>query len=360
MPYLKYMCGVTATNLKGADTMNCEKPNLMIRSKTLRDCKWRFAGAYTGVFHDKCVPYNGKLVQLGDGGEIYDDPYYDYRLVPCGKCPQCLASRSRVWTERCIAESLSYDPDTLWFLTLTYDDDHIPLTLSPDKRAVQTLRSRDFTNFMKRLRERVEPERIRFFGCGEYGSQTFRPHYHVIIFGLPRDTVQPQFLRKNGDYWYYTSPLIEAVWKDGYHIIAPASTGSMAYVARYTTKKIGKGSADYVSLGIEREFVRMSRRPAIGSNFYRDVADKAFQNVSIAIPDISCDTGRRSITFPRSMKEKFWTEEQRKSFSKRLLTNVNMDDILEAERSDADFLDRLKAKSDSLSSMKYTSERDMI
>jgi hypothetical protein len=40
-----------------------------------------------------------------------------------------------------------------------------------------------FQKFMKRLRDRIKPLKIRFFHCGEYGDKTRRPHYHALIFG---------------------------------------------------------------------------------------------------------------------------------------------------------------------------------
>jgi hypothetical protein len=40
-----------------------------------------------------------------------------------------------------------------------------------------------FQKFMKRLRDRIKPLKIRFFHCGEYGDLTRRPHYHALIFG---------------------------------------------------------------------------------------------------------------------------------------------------------------------------------
>ncbi|WNK14050.1 MAG: replication initiator protein [Microvirus sp.] len=62
------------------------------------------------------------------------------------------------------------------FTTLTYRDADLPVDGGLDKEEVQ--------RFWKRLRKQVEPQKIRYYACGEYGESTFRPHYHVIIFGL--------------------------------------------------------------------------------------------------------------------------------------------------------------------------------
>ena len=64
------------------------------------------------------------------------------------------------------------------FVTLTYADDQLPdgNSLCPE----------DVTKFLKRLRKRIDPVKIRYFLCGEYGEgSTSRPHYHLILFGLP-------------------------------------------------------------------------------------------------------------------------------------------------------------------------------
>lgn len=62
------------------------------------------------------------------------------------------------------------------FVTLTLDDDHLPLDRSVCKDTLQ--------RFFKRLRKDIEPRKIKYFACGEYGEQFGRPHYHAVIFGL--------------------------------------------------------------------------------------------------------------------------------------------------------------------------------
>ncbi|MDX8558692.1 hypothetical protein OZ663_18615, partial [Elizabethkingia sp. HX CGY] len=42
---------------------------------------------------------------------------------------------------------------------------------------------RDFQLFMKRARK-LQEKKISYFLVGEYGSQTFRPHYHAIVFDV--------------------------------------------------------------------------------------------------------------------------------------------------------------------------------
>ena len=110
--------------------------------------------------------------------------------IPCGRCVGCRLERSRQWANRCMLE-LQYH-ESSYFVTLTYDDEHVPVTyysenVDGEARSGLTLRARDLQLFMKRLRKEHSYERLRFFACGEYGSNSYRPHYHAIIFGLTLD-----------------------------------------------------------------------------------------------------------------------------------------------------------------------------
>ena len=93
--------------------------------------------------------------------------------VPCGQCIGCRLERSRQWAVRCIHEAQLHKDNC--FITLTYNDEHLP---SPPSLSV-----RDFQLFMKRLRKRFG-KGIRFFHCGEYGEKYGRPHYHACLFGF--------------------------------------------------------------------------------------------------------------------------------------------------------------------------------
>ena len=93
--------------------------------------------------------------------------------IPCGQCVGCRLEYSRQWAVRCCHESSLHIYNC--FITLTYDPEHLPDDGSLDIK--------HFQKFMKRLRDKLHPLRIRFFHCGEYGDKTRRPHYHALIFG---------------------------------------------------------------------------------------------------------------------------------------------------------------------------------
>ena len=93
--------------------------------------------------------------------------------VPCGKCYLCHQKKRSEWALRMLHELEEHKYAT--FLTLTYDDDHLPANASLSKY--------DLQNFFKRLRFNSK-KNLRYFAAGEYGDNTYRPHYHAIVFGL--------------------------------------------------------------------------------------------------------------------------------------------------------------------------------
>lgn len=204
------------------------------------------------------------------------DYVVDFTELPCGRCIDCRLEYSRQWANRMMLELQQYDENTCWFLTLTYDDEHLPIVGFPDPDVVQgTLVPDDMTLFLKRLRdsERYHKDnKFRYFYCGEYGSNgTRRPHYHAIMFNLPLDDLVLFGFSKTG-YPLYNSDYITKKWGNGFVTVSPVSWDTCAYTARYVLKKQAKTAEDKDLLefyGVAPEFVRMSRKPGIGAAAYR-------------------------------------------------------------------------------------------
>lgn len=169
------------------------------------------------------------------------------------------------------------------FITLTYNDQSVPVSNSVSKSAWQ--------DFMKRLRARISPTEIKFFACGEYGDKNGRPHYHALIFGydFPDKTLWT-IRRKNP---VYRSALLESLWSFGNSEIGRISYQSAAYVARYCMKKVvGDKSDDYYTrvspidgniYTVEPEFALMSRRPGLGTLWFNEFASDAFPSDFIIV-----------------------------------------------------------------------------
>ena len=171
--------------------------------------------------------------------------------VPCGKCIGCSLDRAKEWSVRCVLEASEHEANS--FITLTYDEQHCPSHLIKSH----------LSNFMKRLRASHPDVEIRFFGCGEHGSQNGRPHYHAIIFGY--DFPDKVYLAHDGVSHIFRSDELEKLWKFGMSSIGEVSMESCAYVARYSTKKASNSFGD--------EFLLMSRRPGIAANWFKTHKD---------------------------------------------------------------------------------------
>lgn len=91
----------------------------------------------------------------------------------CGRCPACRINRTRDWTTRLILE-LERPGSRAFFLTLTYDDDHLPPGCNLSKIHVQ--------HWIRYIRRKIPLKSLRYFVCGEYGEKRGRPHYHALLF----------------------------------------------------------------------------------------------------------------------------------------------------------------------------------
>lgn len=136
------------------------------------------------------------------------------------------------------------------FITLTYDDEHLP--------ADRSLSPRDFRLWMYSFRKACRPARIRFYGVGEYGEQSGRPHYHVAVFGGP-----PAFSRELED-------ICRRTWKKGFVQVGDLTKDSAQYICGYVTKGLTK-KTDPRLAGRYPEFARMSNRPGIGATAVEDI-----------------------------------------------------------------------------------------
>lgn len=222
-----------------------------------------------------------------DGRKIFK-----YTEIPCGKCIGCRLAYSREWATRCSLEAQEHQDN--YFLTLTYNNDHLPTRIGADAETgeikfVGTLVPKHLQDFLKRLRiyykRHFSIDKIRFFACGEYGDLKQRPHYHLIVYGLPIPDLEYFCTNKKSHEICYRSPLLEKLWSFGIVGVGHVSWEACAYVARYVVKKRkGPGSAEYYkALNIEPEFVRMSRRPGIALDYYEKNKYKIYETDEIIV-----------------------------------------------------------------------------
>ncbi len=205
------------------------------------------------------------------GGKVSFSPKEGYTDLPsvtvkCGQCLGCRLERKRAWAIRAVHEAQMHEDNS--FLTLTYDDEHLPKDGSINVRHWQL--------FAKRLRKQKGP--FRFLHCGEYGEANKRPHYHACIFGHDFSGDRTMHTQKGGHPLWISGELSE-LWSNGFCTIGSLSFDSAAYVAGYCVKK-ATGNAAKESLErvngetgevkmVKAEYATMSRRPGLGYTWFQ-------------------------------------------------------------------------------------------
>lgn len=228
---------------------------------------------------------------------------------PCGQCTNCKINRRRSWVLRNYLE-LADHPQGSSFLTLTYDDEHLP-----ENKLLQKDR-RDFKLFMKRLRK-WSPYKLRYFGCGEYGSTTQRPHYHLICYGLP------EMLRDSPEH----KKLVQ-LWGNGHVDCGSVTLHSIQYVAGYTLKAGQPSNWCFVV----PPHNLCSRRPGIGHRRIQQLADQIFEKEYDGKSDLySLRVGGKLLPCDRYMRSVFdenrATEKEKEKWYPSLLQQAELESV---------------------------------
>lgn len=221
--------------------------------------------------------------------------------VPCGKCEGCRIDKANDWATRAYLESQNHTYNA--FLTLTYDNAHLP-----HKR---TLQKTDLQKFWKKLRKHLKNQKISYLACGEYGPTTLRPHYHAAVFGYWPEDCKEYKKNEVGDM-LYTSETVNKIWGNGYVIIGNLTYESAAYIARYVYKKAYGGEQIPLKKGKTPEFTTSSKRPAIAKNFYFEPYKwlKIIRNNGVLVPS---KTGLKIKPIPQYLRKK-WKENAREDY----------------------------------------------
>lgn len=210
-------------------------------------------------------------------------------LVGCGQCIPCRVNRRRTWTVRQVLESWCHDENA--FVTLTYAESELP-----EDRSV---RPRELRLFLGRFRERMRERDvtgIRFFGVGEYGDETGRPHYHLSLFG-----VGP-----------WCSSIVSDAWKKGFVYVGDFTRETAQYVAKYAVKRMTvRGDARLE--GRAPEFMRCSRRPGIGAPAMAIIAEQLHTDFGLDVlarGDVPMEVraGKRRLPLGRFLRSKLREE----------------------------------------------------
>ena len=223
-------------------------------------------------------------------------PYlYDNLVVPCGKCFKCLSARQDNFACRIRAEAEKRG--TLSMLTLTYNDDNLPLVstlwqvdkfsgectrltdpdfvcysrkddfywyredfkhIKPSRfpryidvpygvedsqysyfmRLTPSCCRKDIQLWLKTCRNKYKDLDFSYAICSEYGPRTCRPHYHCLFFGLSPDLVE-----RFAKLWVYGFVDIRHVNR-----VNPDGSDGFSRVSDYVGKYVSKGSFECESV----------------------------------------------------------------------------------------------------------------
>lgn len=151
--------------------------------------------------------------------------YLSFKL-PCGTCILCRSEQARQWAVRIHHEAQLTDKNS--FLTLTYDDEHLPEHNSLDYRHLVT--------FWKRLRKAYQGKKLRYYAVGEYGDESLRPHYHACLFG--EDFKDNRIPVRAGKKPLWTTKELTKLWGLGHVSVGALNFATARYTASYITKKL--------------------------------------------------------------------------------------------------------------------------
>lgn len=250
--------------------------------------------------------------------------------VSCGKCIGCLKTKRLNWAIRCMNEASSHTRNCV--LNLTFNDKNLP-----ENRSL----SQDFiVKFIKKLRDNLYPNKIRYFVAGEYGKQRNRPHYHMLVFGYDFMDKYLWLINDHGTRQYRSNHL-EQIWTYGYSTIGEVNMGSCQYIAGYLYKKLHhteeQENNKYYELtdpntgqiyNVMFEFATMSRNPGIGNDWYYRIGHKDCKKDylvnnghKIGVPryyrELMKITDNK--TYERNKRKRRLDMEKRKKFSKKEL-----------------------------------------
>lgn len=230
--------------------------------------------------------------------------------VPCGRCPECRKRRLNGWAFRIAQEEKMCN--SAYFITLTYDTNHIPIT----GRGALSLQKRDVQLFFKRLRKKSgvagDGRGIKYYAVGEYGTKTVRPHYHILLFNAKLE-------------------FISDAWRKGKVHYGEVNNASIRYTIDYMSKP--KIVPYYDGDDRVPEFSLMSKGLGAGYLSERMIKwhrDDLFERMYVNIED------GKKVAMPRYYKERVYKWYERNMINEIMMRKQDKI-ILRCENLDVDF-----------------------
>lgn len=225
------------------------------------------------------------------------DPEFPHKVFvyrPCGKCYACRANLRRDWFFR--LRSHAYNSVSSLFVTLTYDEQHLPRSDCGWPTTVK----RDLQLFFKRLRKKLQSyekekgnkPKISYYAINDYGGEFERPHYHVLLFGLPVPL----------------ESILKEIWPLGSIDTQPITAQRINYVLAYHIRKCERAREDLQTTGMEDYYALISNH--IGESLAADRWSSALR--SGPVPGTCLLDGRGTVPYriPRYVLDKGFTRQE--------------------------------------------------
>ena len=204
--------------------------------------------------------------------------------LPCGTCRNCNKQYIDQWVTKILFEYKSTQSGVL-FVTLTYDNEHLP---SSENYSGGELSKPDLKLFLRRLNrnynyryaednKKLNLQPLKYFAVGEYGSQTNRAHYHLLLLNTYPEYRDIEKIIKRS--WQLSDPeqiKVDLVGTKGTldNQSNSNTAGELAASIRYTLKYILKNHGKGTDLHKQSEFTLKTMRPAIGTSYLSEFAKR--------------------------------------------------------------------------------------
>lgn len=188
----------------------------------------------------------------------------------CGHCMNCRINYTQMWSLRLMYELSKSDSAS--FVTLTYNNENLPLDYGLHKDDVQ--------KFMKRLRKNFAVEfhefapKLKYYFVGEYGGKTLRPHYHAIIFNL--DNYDEKHRELCAKSWQLCEPWFFDKNRGRSSAIQEVTPDDIQYVTGYVQKKLDGELGEKTYGDKQPPFSLCSR--GLGLDFCMENAERLINN----------------------------------------------------------------------------------
>lgn len=188
------------------DIMNGEKVSTVLNIPYAKSLSQEYLNQFSRYDQEKMLQ---RLENFVESSYLLDskngEAFHLYQFVPCGKCAACNASLMHSYIQRCQFQ-MEQDKLPSYFVTLTYNDEHLPL--ANDENNTPVVNRRHVTLFLKRL-TRILGTPIKYFVVSEYGKLNKRPHYHLLLFGIPQ-MLGPTPTRQD----YLVNKYVQYCWRE--------------------------------------------------------------------------------------------------------------------------------------------------